>query len=80
MTEEMLGGQHQNDESDTETERQGEHRRAIDNGRFARRKALLRVRIGVPERDKEKTPAGKKRWKTLLTTADLIRESRLRGS
>ena len=60
MTEEMVGGQHRNDERDTELSSWGEHRTTIDNGRFTSRKALLRVRIGVSETDKEKPPTGKK--------------------
>jgi hypothetical protein len=77
MTEEMVGGQHRTMNATQNRALWGEHRTTTDNGRLARRKALLRVRIGVPERERKKLQQVRKDGKTLLTTADLVRKSRL---
>jgi len=64
MTEEMLGGQHRNDESDTDLSVRGEHTNAND------RCFLQKLADGCPFR--RPTPKEK-----ALATADLVRDSRL---
>ena len=80
MTEEMFGGQHQNDEA-TRAERVGwtQNSESTAEKDPPDERALSRKRTGVTAGENQRLPTGKKDEKTLLTTAGLVREMRLPG-
>jgi len=84
MTEEMLGGQHQKDESDTDLSELGGHGLRLTREKDPSSEARCRASAGVcslgREMRREKILTGKERGKSVLTTADLVRDSALIGT